>query len=295
VPQYRGQDYSETAAPCLHVATMTTKDVADGLGSVVSPTGGEAYWALALRLLAGYWFLHAGLTKLLAAEPFSASGWLTGAAGGTVVGPITVWFANNAAWFVDLAIPLGETLIGLGLLVGALTRLAAFFGAFLMAFFYLGNAGFGHGFVNGDLLGLLAFMGVAVLGAGSAYGIDALVANTRFARARPWVELVTSPADGPDPTVADRVAMAVGGAFVMLGIVVMGVVETLVGTPNAVPVTEGGEVVAGTTLSPELRAGIIGLGLAIWAGYAVLRLVVTALGGAEAITGGPAAEYNTSD
>lgn len=295
MPQYPGYGYSEVGDPLLRVGTMATNNLTDGLRRIVSPDRGEAYFALALRLLAGYWFLHAGLTKILAAEPFSATGWLTGAAGGTVVGPITVWFGNNAAWFVNLAIPLGETAIGLGLLVGALTRLAAFFGAFLMAFFYLGNAGYSHGFVNGDLLGLLAFMGVAVIGAGSAYGIDALIANTRFARARPWVELVTSPADDLEPTLADRVALAVGGAFVVLGVVVMGVVETLVGTSNAVPVTEGGEVVAGTTLSPELRAGIIGLGLAIWAGYAAVRLVVTAFGGAEAITGSHAADYNTSD
>lgn len=81
----------------------------------------------------------------------------------------------------------------------------------------------------------------------------------------------------------------------VLGIVVMGVVETLVGTPNAVPVTEGGEVVAGTTLSPELRAGLVALGLAVGGGYAVLRLVVTAFGGSESLAGGPAADYNTSD
>ncbi len=274
---------------------MATERFANRLRSDVSPDGGEAYFALVLRLLAGYWFLHAGLTKVLAAEPFNATGWLTGAAGGTVVGPITVWFANNAAWFVNLAIPLGETLIGLGLLVGALTRLAAFFGAFLMAFFYLGNAGYGHGFVNGDLLGLLAFMGVAVLGAGSAYGVDALLANTRFARRRPWVELLTSPADDPEPTFADRIALVAGGAFVLLGIVVMGVVETLVGTPNAVPVTEGGEVIVGTTLSPELRAAIIGLGLAVWAGYAVLRLAITALRGTDTVVGNYAADYSTSD
>lgn len=263
------------------------------LRTMVQPDGADGYFALVLRLMAGYWFLHAGLSKLLAAEPFSATGWLTGAAGGTVVGPVTVWFANNAAWFVDAAIPLGETLIGLGLLVGALTRLAAFFGAFLMAFFYLGNAGYAHGFVNGDLLGLLAFLGVAVLGAGQVYGVDAILANTRFAEAHPWVGLVTSPAEEPAPTTADRAALAVGGAFVGLGVVVMGVVETLVGTPNPVPVTEGGEVVAATTLSPELRAATVALGLAIWLAYAVARFLRTAVGGG-AITD-RAAQYNTSD
>jgi thiosulfate dehydrogenase [quinone] large subunit len=52
-------------------------------------------------------------------------------------------------------IPVGETLIGLGLIVGGLVRLASFFGGVLMVFFYLGNASWSHGFVNGDLMGLL--------------------------------------------------------------------------------------------------------------------------------------------
>jgi thiosulfate dehydrogenase [quinone] large subunit len=272
---------------------MNRSTATNDLRSIVQPDGTASHFALVLRLLAGYWFLHAGLAKLLAAEPFSATGWLTGAAAGTVVGPVTVWFGNNAAWFVDAAIPLGETLIGLGLLVGALTRLAAFFGAFLMAFFYLGNAGYAHGFVNGDLLGLLAFLGVAVLGAGRAYGIDALIANSRFASSRPWVGLVTSPADEPAPTVADRAALGVGAALVGLGVVVMGVVETLVGTPNPVPVTEGGEVVAATTLSPELRAATVALGLGVWFVYAVARFLWTAAG--RDPTAGRQTGYSTSD
>jgi hypothetical protein len=58
-------------------------------------------------------------------------------------------------------------------------------------------------------------------------------------------------------------------------------------------VTEGGEVVAATTLSPELRAAIAALGLAVWLGYAVVRFLRTAVG--DGGFGGRSTGYSTSD
>lgn len=147
------------------------------------------YWVAMLRLLTGWWFFHAGVTKYAnlwtSAEPFAATGWLTGATQGTVVAPVTVWFGNNAAWFVNFMIPLGETLIGLALLLGVLVRFAAFWGAFLMGFFYLGNADFAHGFVNGDLMGLLLFATLIVLGAGRIMGLDRYIENSDLVQNHP--------------------------------------------------------------------------------------------------------------
>ncbi|MFC7070170.1 TQO small subunit DoxD [Halobaculum lipolyticum] len=138
-----------------------------------------AYWLVALRLITGWWFLQAGATKLLAAEPFTAAGWLANA---TAAGPLhgLFVFVANTPWllaFTDVAIPVGEALIGLGLVVGALVRLAAFFGGLLMVLFYLGNADWAHGYVNGDLLGLVAFVTVGVFAAGRVLGVDALLAE----------------------------------------------------------------------------------------------------------------------
>jgi thiosulfate dehydrogenase [quinone] large subunit len=140
------------------------------------------YWAAALRIITGYWFLHAGVTKFafVAGEPFDASGWMLNATGGSPIHGFFVWAAGTP-WLVEFTnfmIPVGETLIGLGLLVGALVRLAAFFGGILMVFFYLGNAAWSHGFVNGDLMGLLLFITVGVLGAGRVLGLDALLEKT---------------------------------------------------------------------------------------------------------------------
>ena len=145
------------------------------------------YWIAFLRLMTGYWFFHAGLTKFLESGGFSAEGYLLYATKGTIVGPITVWFGNNAVWFADIMIPLGELLIGLGLMVGALTRLAAFFGAFLMFFFYFGNQSWSHGFVSSDMMGLLLFGTVIVFGAGRVWGLDQYIEQTDVVQNNRWM------------------------------------------------------------------------------------------------------------
>lgn len=140
-----------------------------------------SYWLVILRLIAGWWMLHAGLDKFMA-WPFDASWFVGGAAQGTILAPFVTLFSDSAALaFVNVAIPLGQTLIGLGLIFGCLTRAAAFFGAMLMMFFYFIN-GYGgdwaHGLVTGDLLGLLVFGTIATLGAGRVLGIDAYLERT---------------------------------------------------------------------------------------------------------------------
>jgi thiosulfate dehydrogenase [quinone] large subunit len=148
------------------------------------------YTIVTLRLIVGYWFLNAGTGKLMAAEPFSAAGWLTGATQGTLVAPITVW-AGTTPWmleFTNFMIPVGQTLIGLGIVLGLLTRLAAFFGGFLMVFFYLGNADFAHGYVNGDLFGLMLFVVIGVFAAGRIFGADAFVERMEFVKNNRWLK-----------------------------------------------------------------------------------------------------------
>jgi thiosulfate dehydrogenase [quinone] large subunit len=153
------------------------------LGRKVSFTFAEpwlAYWLVILRVTVGWWMLHAGLDKFLA-WPFDASWFVGGAAAGTTLGPIVTLFSEGAALsFVNIMVPLGQTLIGLGLVLGALTRLASFFGAMLMTFFYFINGetgGWAHGLVTGELLGLLLFAMFATIGAGRVLGVDAYLAE----------------------------------------------------------------------------------------------------------------------
>jgi len=171
---------------------MTTTQTTSLLGrtDAFDDAGSAAtYLLLAVRLITGYWFLHAGWTKFtfVAGEPFDASGYLANADS-----PIA-WlfgFVAETPWlleFTNFMIPVGEFLIGLGVLLGVLTRLAAVFGGFLMVLFYLGNADWTHGYVNGDLMGLLLFAIVGVFAAGRVLGVDGFIEDTEFVSQRPWL------------------------------------------------------------------------------------------------------------
>ncbi|MEZ3164569.1 DoxX family protein [Halorubrum sp. RMP-47] len=144
------------------------------------------YWIAFLRVVTGWWFFHAGFTKLLTdGLAFSYGPAYMQQMSGTVLGGIPVWMGNNLAWLIAPGVPLFETLIGLALIAGALTRLAAFGGVIFMSLFWIGNAGFGHGVVNSDLMGLLLFLTVMVLAAGRYYGLDALIEQTELVKQHP--------------------------------------------------------------------------------------------------------------
>lgn len=147
-----------------------------------------SYWMLFLRLIMGWWFLASGLSKVVEYGVFyDAHGWMMFATEGTIVYPITAWFAANAVWLPNVLIPWGQLAIGLGLLVGCLTRLAAANGALLMVFFYFGNADWENGFVNGDLFGLLLFLTLIVFGAGRVFGLDAHLEDTEIVQNNEWL------------------------------------------------------------------------------------------------------------
>ncbi len=118
-------------------------------------------WLIA-RLWVGYQFINAGFAKLFGDEQaafvgakagtgikgflgFATSPQMTSGAHASVLPPY-VWLAQHV--FLPAAVPLGymvavgETLIGIALIVGLFTRFAAFWGAFLNLMFLLaGNTG----------------------------------------------------------------------------------------------------------------------------------------------------------
>ncbi|SFR45250.1 DoxX family protein [Halogeometricum limi] len=137
----------------------------------------SAWFVLALRLMMGVAFTYAGVAKII--EPFDARGYLQFAtvANGSPAADLFVAMAANDLFvaFVNVAVPWGELAIGLALIVGVLTRLAAFWGAFMMFLFYLGNWDVAHGVINGDFAYMLVFLAVAAFGAGRILGVDALL------------------------------------------------------------------------------------------------------------------------
>jgi thiosulfate dehydrogenase (quinone) large subunit len=129
-----------------------------------------------LRLYVGWEFLHAGWGKLTAPEPFSALGFLKGAAASAVGEHPAVqsWWASFLNGFAipnhglfDFMVPYGEFLVGLGLILGCFTTVAVFFGMTLnFAFLFSGTTS-----TNPQLVLLSIFIIIAGANAGK-FGLD---------------------------------------------------------------------------------------------------------------------------
>ncbi|SNZ02479.1 hypothetical protein SAMN06269185_0032 [Natronoarchaeum philippinense] len=86
-------------------------------------------------------------------------------------------------------------------------------------------------------------------------------------------------------TTADRIAMLGGGIPIVLGVVVLGLINTFADAPPA-PVVEEGTTVATPLIPVELRTGLVLLGLLVWLAYAGYKLgIAPGTGGAVEGTG----------
>jgi len=167
------------------MSTQTANPLGHDFGlQLTAPLAG--YWLAIFRVLTGWWFFHAGMTKILEGGlTYTYAPIYLQSMTGTVLGPIPVWMGTNLAPLLQFWVPAGETLIGLGLMFGALTRLAAFFGTMFMTLFWVGNADFAHGLVSSDLMGLMLFVTVIVFAAGRYFGLDAIIERTAFVERHP--------------------------------------------------------------------------------------------------------------
>ncbi|GAB3684999.1 hypothetical protein GCM10028857_14760 [Salinarchaeum chitinilyticum] len=75
----------------------------------------------------------------------------------------------------------------------------------------------------------------------------------------------------PRESTADLIAM-LGGGLIVLGVVVLGALNTLTQNPHIEQTNEAGAVTAEPLVPPDLRAYIVLAGLAIWLCYAVYKL-----------------------
>lgn len=88
----------------------------------------------------------------------------------------------------------------------------------------------------------------------------------------------------PTTTMIDKAAQALGGALILLGVVVLGMIETLAGPPyGAAPTTnDAGEIVATPLVDPALRTGLVILGLVVLFAWGLYKMYTPALEGGEA-------------
>jgi hypothetical protein len=95
----------------------------------------------------------------------------------------------------------------------------------------------------------------------------------------------------PQDTI-DRLALGLGGALMLIGVVVLGTVEILAGQPyGAAPVTnDAGEVVATPAVDPALRTGLVVAGLVVLFLWGLYKMALADEVGTDERTGTAASD-----
>ncbi|MFD3721975.1 DoxX family protein [Streptomyces sp. NPDC058674] len=168
---------------------MTRTDVLDAAPSKPSPLKerAAAYALLPLRIFLGATFVYAGLDKLTDPAFLAAAG--DGSIGdqmravrdGSAV-PAMVDLALRSPVGFGTAIAVGELLVGLGVLAGLLTRVAAVGGALISLSLWLTVSWAVTPYYYGnDLVYLMAWTPLVLAGA-SSWSLDALIRSRRSLR-----------------------------------------------------------------------------------------------------------------
>lgn len=177
----------------------------------------ERYGLLALRLIMGWAFLYSGLSKLFTdglaygyastylneAIPLSAPEITTAlpgllelpcallvTAGRVIIKPVIVFLSSLS--FIGPLVVVAEIAVGLAVLAGVATRLFSYIGAFMMLLFYYGNADWGHGLLNSDMVYLLLFLIIAATGAGRFLGLDSQLREHGLVQDHPRLKYLLS-------------------------------------------------------------------------------------------------------
>jgi thiosulfate dehydrogenase [quinone] large subunit len=158
-----------------------------------------------LRVVVGVIFLWAGLAKILGPDPFDASGFLQFATGGTLGWPFVaapvegeIYNPTNGLWtglgqnsgamgIITILVPWGQIGIGIGLILGLLTRFSAAMGTLMMLFFFLAAWEFEHGIVNQHLTYAVVTFFIGLIGAGNYFGFDRSLAASASPGVRRWL------------------------------------------------------------------------------------------------------------
>lgn len=161
-----------------------------------------------LRIGVGIIFLWAGLEKVMAPEAFSAAGFLEFGTGGSLgwpfvtepvaEGTVVVYNPTHDFWVaiggnetamsvINVLVPYGQIGIGVGLILGLLTRFSAAMGTLMMLFFFIAAWDFEFGIVNQHLTYALVTAFLGLIGAGNYYGLDRAVGESVGGWARRWL------------------------------------------------------------------------------------------------------------
>ncbi len=162
------------------------------LGSPGGLTNGRMLALVALRVLIGWHFLYEGLVKFYAPD-WTSAGYLSSSRWLLADTFHSIASTPQALSVVDFLNIWGLILIGLGLLLGGFSRLAAVSGALLLALYYIAHPPFvgadvgmpiegSYLIINKTLVEMIALIALAVFPTGKYLGLDRFVAYLRIRR-----------------------------------------------------------------------------------------------------------------
>lgn len=147
-----------------------------------------------VRIAIGWHFLYEGITKI-ATNSWTAAPYLAGSK--WIFAPFFHWIAGNAGVMAaaDFLITWGMILVGLGLMVGFLTRIAAAGGSLMLLFFFIAYPplpGYMFGvpvegsylWVNKTLIELFVLLTFLFISTKELWGIDRLIKQWKEEKAR---------------------------------------------------------------------------------------------------------------
>ena len=162
-----------------------------------------------LRVFLGAAFLFAGLEKIFdfagSGKAFSAVGFLKFATGGTLPGsdPKAIVNPTHDLWvslagngqlmpIVNWLVVVGETAIGIALILGLATRFSGILGAVMMGLITVAAWSFANGPFNATVLYAAVALYLAAANAGHAYGLDGLMDKTEIVTRTPVLRYLVS-------------------------------------------------------------------------------------------------------
>lgn len=231
---------------------------------------GQVGWVLLpLRLFLGITMVYAGLLKFFdpayldATSPNGVHSQMVAAASASPIGPLVSFTAQHAALF-GLSIAFGELVVGLGILLGLWTRLAAVGGFLLsLSFFLTVSWGTSPYFFGPDIVFMFAFTPLIIGGDGGVLSLFVVIGRAtrrgmRLAMPAPTHESSQITAEVERRTVLRSavVAAAIAGGAVVVG----GVGRLIAGSSSAAASGSAGSALAGGTQalpSPAASAAVI--------------------------------------
>jgi thiosulfate dehydrogenase [quinone] large subunit len=141
------------------------------------------YSLVGLRLVLGWTFFYAGITKVLDPE-WSAGGFLLNAIpDGNPFGGVWETMAADWLWLIDPLNAWGLTLVGAALMLGAFVRWSAIWGAVMMLFYWAASLPLQNGIlIDSHIVYALLLFGLGAFGAGRLLGMDRYLEDMELVR-----------------------------------------------------------------------------------------------------------------